>query len=169
MAVSYLGLGSNLGDREGNLRAAIQRLSAPPVRLLRVSPIYESEPVGETPEPVPQYLNCVVEVETDLPPPALLDHTQQVEAALGRTPTFRWGPRIIDIDILSYGCVTLESDQLTLPHPRMKGRRFVLQSLMDLGANPFPSDGVRIRTLLESPEISNQIIRPWPSKESPDA
>src|SRR2546423_12958246 len=96
----YLSLGSNVGDREANLRHALDRLNSHSLRITRVSSIYESSPVGETPEPVPDYLNLALQAETILGAEELLDYTQSVESAVGRIPTYRWGPRVIDVDIL---------------------------------------------------------------------
>src|SRR5689334_12943773 len=117
--ITYLSVGSNVGDRARNLRDALARLERPTLRVTAVSGVYETEPVGETPEPVPAYLNCVARIETSLEPLALLLHTQQVEREGGRTPTFRWGPRTIDIDILLYNGLTLATDALVIPHPRL--------------------------------------------------
>src|SRR5439155_16936565 len=127
-----LGLGSNLGDRSLNLRIALERLAGPSLQILRSSSLYETAPVGITPEPVPDYLNLVVEVETKLSPTGLLEHTKRIEQAGGRVSSFRWGPRSIDIDILLCEGVTMDSAELTIPHPRLSERRFVLLPLAEL-------------------------------------
>jgi len=126
----YLSLGSNLGDRERNLRAAIERLAAPDLRVLRVSPIYETEPVDNTDQR--WFLNLVVEAETTLFPLQLLARTQKLERALGRVRTVPKGPRTIDIDILFYGTAVMRTGKLEIPHPRLAARRFVLAPLHDL-------------------------------------
>jgi len=162
MARAVLGLGSNLGDREENLRAALRMLNGFAGTVLRVSPVYETEPIGETPEPVPPYLNCVACLETDLPPLDLLDYTQATERAGGRIPTYRWGPRTIDIDILFYGTVALSLDRLTIPHPRLFERAFVLVPLADLFPGLTFADGTNIAQRLADPAIRSQRIHPWP-------
>ena len=130
MKTTYLGLGSNVGDREANLRAAIERLRAPDLRVLRVSPVYETEPVDYTAQR--WFLNLVVEAETSLFPMQLLARVARIERALGRLRTVPKGPRSIDIDILLYGKAVIRSEALEVPHPRMDERRFVLAPLADL-------------------------------------
>jgi 2-amino-4-hydroxy-6-hydroxymethyldihydropteridine diphosphokinase len=126
----YLSLGSNVGDRDANLHAAIERLGAPGLRVLRISPTYETEPVDNTNQG--WFLNLVVEAETSLFPIQLLARAQKVERVLGRVRTVPKGPRIIDIDILLYGTVAMRGGKLEIPHPRMTERRFVLAPLNDL-------------------------------------
>jgi len=121
----FLSLGSNVGNREANLRAAIERL-----RVLRVSRIYETEPVDYTEQP--WFLNLVVEIETELSPFELLAATARIEQELGRVRTIAKGPRTIDIDILFYGDAVIDEPTLQIPHPRMAERRFVLAPLADL-------------------------------------
>jgi 2-amino-4-hydroxy-6-hydroxymethyldihydropteridine diphosphokinase len=128
--ITYLSLGSNIGDREANLHAAIERLSAPDLRILRTSPVYETEPVDYTNQR--WFLNLVVEAETELFPLQLLTRLGKIERELGRTRTAAKGPRIIDIDILLYGRAAIRSAALEIPHPRMAERRFVLAPLADL-------------------------------------
>jgi 2-amino-4-hydroxy-6-hydroxymethyldihydropteridine diphosphokinase len=130
MKIAYLGLGSNVGDREANLRAAIERLGAPDLRVLRVSPVYETEPVDYTGQR--WFLNLVVEAETSLFPMQLLARAARIERGLGRIRTVPKGPRTIDIDILLYGKAVIRSEALEVPHPRMDERRFVLAPLADL-------------------------------------
>ncbi|MBI3267901.1 MAG: 2-amino-4-hydroxy-6-hydroxymethyldihydropteridine diphosphokinase [Planctomycetes bacterium] len=127
----YLGLGSNLGDRAGNLAAAVASLAAVPgVRVRRLSRVWETEPVGGPAQG--EYLNAVAEVETELPPASLLDAVLEVEHGLGRERAERWGPRILDIDLLLAGDRVVESGALVLPHPRLAERRFVLEPLAEL-------------------------------------
>ena len=126
----YLSLGCNLGDREANLWAAIERLAAPDLRVVRTSPVYETEPVEYTHQS--WFLNLVVEAETGLFPMQLLARTGKIERALGRVRTVAKGPRTIDIDILLYGQTVVHSATLEIPHPRMSERRFVLAPLADL-------------------------------------
>jgi 2-amino-4-hydroxy-6-hydroxymethyldihydropteridine diphosphokinase len=145
----YLALGSNIGERETNLRAAIQSLSAAGIAVLRESPIYETEPVGYSAQR--WFLNMVVEAETALFPMQLLTRTGKIERALGRMRTLPNGPRTIDIDILLYGDAVMRTPRLEIPHPRMHERRFVLAPLADLAPGlRHPLLKKSIRQLLEA-------------------
>lgn len=151
---AYLALGSNLGDRRAQLRQAVDRLPcdepAGALRVTGVSGVFETDPVGGPDDQGP-YLNLVVEVDTTLDPFQLLERCLAVEQAGGRERAVRWGPRTIDVDVLLYGDVRIESPELTLPHPRMWERRFVLEPLADLApdrlskdwSDRLPSSGVR--------------------------
>jgi len=131
MPLAYIGLGTNLGERRANLDRALSLLAASPgVRLLRAARVYETAPVGYTAQP--RFLNTVAEVETDLSPADLLAVLQRIEAELGRVRTVRWGPRTIDLDLLLYDDLTLDDPALTIPHPRMAERAFVLVPLAEL-------------------------------------
>jgi 2-amino-4-hydroxy-6-hydroxymethyldihydropteridine diphosphokinase len=130
LKIIYLSLGSNLGDRDANLRAAIDRLAAPDLQILRISPVYEAEPMENTNQG--WFLNLVVEAETKLFPLQLLARAQKIERALGRVRTVPKGPRTIDIDILFYGTAVMRTGKLEIPHPRLAARRFVLAPLHDL-------------------------------------
>lgn len=142
----YLGLGSNLGDRLGNLCRAADLLAAlPGVCVLRSSRIYETEPVGGPPQG--PYLNAVLEVECDLGPRELLAACGRIEAELGRVRAERWGARTIDVDILTYGAERIAEPALEVPHPRMHERAFVLAPLAELDADPPLPGGRRLRTL----------------------
>jgi 2-amino-4-hydroxy-6-hydroxymethyldihydropteridine diphosphokinase len=127
----YLSIGSNLGGRERNLRDALGLLAGPSLRILRVSSFYETEPRDVADQP--WFLNAVVEAETDLFPKQLLARLQKIERQLGRKRIRPKGPRTIDIDILLYGEAVIATDELTVPHPRMEERRFVLEPLAELG------------------------------------
>jgi 2-amino-4-hydroxy-6-hydroxymethyldihydropteridine diphosphokinase len=129
--VSYISLGSNLGDREENLRRALELLrETVGIRVLRVSPWEETAPVG----PVqPRYLNAVAALETALSPLDLLDRLQAIEAKLGRVRDIRWGPRTIDLDLLIYGEDTVSHPRLTVPHPEIAHRDFVQRGLRQAG------------------------------------
>ena len=149
MTTVYLSLGSNIGDREGHLRRAIEPLHAGGVRVLRVSPIYETEPMGVTGQR--WFLNLVVEVETELLPRQLLARTARIERALGRVRTVPQGPRTLDIDILLYGAVRVHTAGLEIPHPRMVERRFVLAPLADLAPElRHPVTGKSVREMLDA-------------------
>lgn len=128
MTRAFLGLGSNLGDRQAHLRTALDRLVA--VGLVRTSPVYETDPVGG-PEQGP-YLNCVAELDTDLSARQLLAVCARLEAAAGRVRTERWGPRTLDVDVLWVDGEEVDEPDLQVPHPRMRERRFVLAPLRDL-------------------------------------
>ncbi len=144
MKTVYLSLGSNLGDREANLRAALRLLNP-----RRVSPIYETEPVDHTAQPF--FLNLVAEVETSLMPMQLLSHTQRIERDLGRKRTIPKGPRTIDIDILLYGTTIIASKRLEIPHPRLHERRFVLKPLADLAPDlRHPVTHLTVREMLQA-------------------
>ena len=147
---AYLALGSNLGDRLEHLRAAVRLLGASEgVEVVRSSRVYETEPVGP---PQPAYLNAVVEIRTELEPSVLLEACRSVERSLGRARTERWGPRTIDVDILTFDEVTVDEPDLTLPHPRMHERGFVLVPLGELDADPMLPQGRRLATLRLPPD-----------------
>jgi 2-amino-4-hydroxy-6-hydroxymethyldihydropteridine diphosphokinase len=145
----YLGLGSNIGDREANLTDAIRRLGASDLRVTRVSPLYETEPVDYTDQR--WFLNLVVEAETTLFPLMLLSRIAKIEGELGRVRTVPKGPRTIDIDILIYDRAIVRTATLEIPHPRMAERRFVLAPLSDLAPDlVHPVTRQTIRRMLES-------------------
>jgi 2-amino-4-hydroxy-6-hydroxymethyldihydropteridine diphosphokinase len=129
MATAYIGLGSNLGDRMATLRSAVQRLQTLG-RITGVSSLYETEPVGYLEQPA--FLNAVVALETALAPVDLLRALLGIERELGRTRSFPNAPRALDLDLLLVDDVTLETAELTLPHPRLHDRAFVLVPLADL-------------------------------------
>lgn len=127
----FLGLGSNLGAREENLRAALKGIAElEGTRVIRVSAFRETPPWGETNQP--SFMNAVAEIRTPLEPEALLAAVKRLERELGRVPTYRWGPRLIDIDLLLYGNRTLRTPELTLPHPNILDRPFVWEPLEEI-------------------------------------
>ncbi len=128
----YIALGTNLGERIDNLRAAIE-LMAPDVIVLAKSHVYETPPWGY--EDQPPFLNMVVKAETDLEPEELLTYLKQIEAGLGREKSIRWGPRLIDLDILFYDDLIIDTPPLVIPHPRLHERGFVLVPLADVAAD----------------------------------
>lgn len=131
MSRAYLALGSNLGDRAARLQAALEELGATDgVRVTAVSHVYETDPVGG-PEQGP-FLNAVVAVETGLDARALLALAQRCEASAGRVRAERWGPRTLDVDVLLVDGETVDEEDLTVPHPRMAERDFVLAPLRDV-------------------------------------
>jgi 2-amino-4-hydroxy-6-hydroxymethyldihydropteridine diphosphokinase len=140
---AYIGLGSNLGDRRATIQEALQDL-----RPRRVSAIVETEPWGKTDQP--RFLNAVAEIETDLEPEPLMEHLHGLERRLGRVRTERWGPRTIDLDLLLFGDRQIRSGDLDVPHPRLAGRRFVLEGLAELCPDrTVPGLGQTVRELLE--------------------
>jgi 2-amino-4-hydroxy-6-hydroxymethyldihydropteridine diphosphokinase len=156
--IAYLSLGSNVGDREGNLRLACQRLDGNAIHLRRVSSIYETEPVDFLEQD--WFLNCVAEIETGLEPLALLERLQQVEDRLGRRRERPKGPRTLDIDILLYGESTLVSERLRLPHPRMLQRRFVLEPLREIAPTlRFPLSQKSVDDLFQELQDASQVRR----------
>jgi 2-amino-4-hydroxy-6-hydroxymethyldihydropteridine diphosphokinase len=127
---AYLSIGSNIGDRLENLRQACRRLESSGLRLRALSSVYETEPVDVLEQD--WFLNCAVAIETTLGPLELLDKVHDIERDLGRRREIPKGPRTIDIDILLYGDATFRGESLTLPHPRMLARRFVLEPLREI-------------------------------------
>lgn len=125
----YLALGTNLGDRQANLETA-KEMMPPEVVVMRESPIYVTPPWGY--ENQPDFLNQVIEVQTDLPPKTLLHFLKNIENEMGREKRFRNGPRLIDLDIIFYGQRVVDEEDLQIPHPRLEGRAFVLVPLNDL-------------------------------------
>jgi 2-amino-4-hydroxy-6-hydroxymethyldihydropteridine diphosphokinase len=132
-------LGSNLGDRIGNIREALGRLdNSGKVKVLSLSSLYETEPVGVTNQP--EYVNCVAQIETTLDPHSLLNMLKAVESDMGRKPNMHLRPRVIDLDILLYDEIDLESLELVIPHSRLKSRRFALEPLLEI--SPEASDPI---------------------------
>jgi len=142
----YLGLGSNLGDRLATLQRAVDLLGERPgLHVVASSRVWETDPVGGPPQP--DYLNAVLRVRTDLEPLELLAACQQVEAALGRVRDVRWGPRTLDVDVLLVGDRRIDESALTVPHPRMLERSFVVLPLLELDPDPKLPDGTRVLDL----------------------
>jgi 2-amino-4-hydroxy-6-hydroxymethyldihydropteridine diphosphokinase len=128
---AYVGLGANLGPREQTLGRAVERLGeADGVEVVAVSELRETDPVGVTEQP--RFLNGAVALDTTLPPRALLDLLLEIERSLGRVRTERWGPRVLDLDLLVYGDTVIDEPGLRVPHPRLGERRFALEPLADL-------------------------------------
>ncbi|MBI2901662.1 MAG: 2-amino-4-hydroxy-6-hydroxymethyldihydropteridine diphosphokinase [Planctomycetes bacterium] len=146
--VAYVGLGSNLGDRQANLDEALRRLGlVPGVRVLRRSTVRETDPVGL--EEQPRFLNAVAEIACAPEPEELLGHLLRIEAEMGRVRRRRWGPRPIDLDLLLFGRGEVRSERLTVPHPRLAERGFVLEPLAELcPARRVPGTGRTVRGLL---------------------
>lgn len=144
----YLGLGSNLGDRESQLRAALTSLNNNGVRVVRSASVYLTEPRDYADQP--WFLNTVVQADTELEPQDLLQRCLRIEREAGRNRTTPNGPRTLDIDIVFYADRVIDLPGLTIPHPRYAGRRFVLEPLAEIAPNLIdPKRGVRVRDLLE--------------------
>ncbi|MBB5325820.1 2-amino-4-hydroxy-6-hydroxymethyldihydropteridine diphosphokinase [Anoxybacillus tepidamans] len=151
----YMALGSNIGDRLQYLREAVKKLAEhEEILVVGTSSIYETAPVGYVQQN--KFLNMVVHIRTSLSPFALLEVTQKIEHQLGRKRGIRWGPRTLDLDILLYNHENIETERLTIPHPRMTERAFVLVPLFELNAD------IRIPTMKRSIAL---IIDELPDKE----
>lgn len=160
MNTAYLGLGSNVGDREGHLRAAVRALAGHPgIEVDALSSAYETEPVGEVTDQ-PEFLNAVARVRTSLAPEALLDACKAVEAERGRDFSGpRHGPRPLDVDLLLVGDIELRTERLTLPHREVTSRRFVLVPLLELSPDLELPDGTRLSGVLDAMPVEHQRVR----------
>ena len=138
---AYLGLGANLGDPQKTLSQALRELAKhPKIKLTQASSLYQTAPVGVVDQP--DFLNAVVRIETALPPDALMTAVPSVEKKLGRVRTIRWGPRVIDIDVLLYGAREIETPLIMVPHPRMRERAFVMTPLAEIAPSlTVPGEG----------------------------
>jgi 2-amino-4-hydroxy-6-hydroxymethyldihydropteridine diphosphokinase len=156
--VAYLGMGSNVGDRRGHLRAAVAALDDHGVEVEAVSSLYETEPVGELLDQ-PDFLNAVARVRTELDPESLLDLCKAIEVERGRMlGGQRHGPRPLDLDLLLVDDVELDSERLTLPHPEVTSRRFVLEPLLELDPGLTLPDGTVLADALAA--LESQRVEP---------
>lgn len=154
----YLSLGSNIGDREANLRAGIAALAGAGVRMTCLSGFYETEPVDYLEQA--WFVNCVVEGMTEMAPVELLRKLREIEMRLGSKKVVAKGPRKLDMDILLYGAEVIDTAELQLPHPRMHLRRFVLAPLVEIAAGVVhPKLGMTAAQLLERTEDQSQVRR----------
>jgi 2-amino-4-hydroxy-6-hydroxymethyldihydropteridine diphosphokinase len=161
-ATVYLGLGSNVGDREAHLRGAVKALAVHGVEVEALSSLYETEPVGEVLDQR-DFLNAVVRVRTSLEPEELLDLCKTIEVEHGRMlGGQRHGPRPLDLDMLIFDDLRLDSDRLTLPHPEVVTRRFVLEPLVELDPKLALPDGSRVAEALEQLGGSQRVERVGP-------
>jgi 2-amino-4-hydroxy-6-hydroxymethyldihydropteridine diphosphokinase len=154
-----MSLGSNMGDRVCHLRAALDGLRhLPGTEVLAVSNAYETEPLGEVQQPA--FLNVAAEIETDLGPLELLNAAQTLEKRLGRTPSYSWGPRCIDIDIILWGPQTMATDRLTLPHAAFRTRAFVLTPLAEIAPDAVdPVSGKSVAELAAAPDAQGRLVK----------
>jgi len=166
LATAYLSMGSNLGDRLRYLKKAIEKIGeSKRISVINISSIYETEPVGN--ENQPRFLNLVIEVQTSLDPLPLLERLLAIEKEMGRKREDRWGPRNIDIDILIYDDLVMESDQLTIPHPRMHQRKFVLVPLAEIAPQTLhPLLKKNVKEIKESCD-DNSEVNVFKSRSSP--
>jgi 2-amino-4-hydroxy-6-hydroxymethyldihydropteridine diphosphokinase len=163
VSAGYLGLGSNVGDRRGNLQAAVDALPGRGVAVLASSATYDTDPVGLVLDQ-PAFLNACVRIETDLAPEALLDACKAVEADLGRDLEggIRHGPRPIDVDLLLLGDAEYRSERLTLPHEQVTARRFVLIPLLELDFELRTPGGTRLADCLAAMPLDEGVRRAGP-------
>jgi 2-amino-4-hydroxy-6-hydroxymethyldihydropteridine diphosphokinase len=158
LRAGYLGLGSNEGDRLANLRAAREALEREGIEVLASSSVYETAPQGEVTDQ-PDFLNACLRIRTELGPEELLDACKRVERDLGRAPGgMRHGPRPIDVDVLLLGDIEHRSERLTLPHPEVGSRRFVLEPLLELDPELALPGGPPLSELL--PQVAGQRVTP---------
>ena len=159
LRTGYLGLGSNVGERESHLRAAIELLREHGVVVEAVSSTYETEPVGEVLDQA-DFLNAAIRIRTELEPEALLDLCKEVEVERGRRlDAPRHSPRPLDVDLLLLGELELSADRLTLPHPEVTSRRFVLAPLLELDPELTLPDGTRLDSALASLDPGQRVDR----------
>ncbi|MEC4675509.1 MAG: 2-amino-4-hydroxy-6-hydroxymethyldihydropteridine diphosphokinase [Nitrospirota bacterium] len=149
MSKAYIGIGSNLGDRQRNCLDAIERLQTNGLLVTKRSSMHETEPWGVKQQP--KFINMAVEVKTDIPPQQLLGLLKKIETDMGRMDTVKWGPRVIDLDILLYDNIKIDEDVLKIPHPMMHERDFVLGPLSEIAPDKeHPGLSVTIKKLLEN-------------------
>jgi len=156
-----IGLGGNLGDAPETLTQALLALSArQDIHVIAASGLYRSAAIG--PAGQPDYANAVIILDTLLAPWQLLDELQALEAAAGRVRDLRWGARTLDLDLLLYGDQRIQDTRLTVPHPEMHKRAFVLRPLQDIWPQAHWSDALDLVTLLQQPAMAQQALEPWP-------
>jgi 2-amino-4-hydroxy-6-hydroxymethyldihydropteridine diphosphokinase len=165
---AYLSLGSNMGDRKKLLLKGIELLSRySGISIEKVSPIYETDPVGFTDQPL--FLNLAIKLKTSLSPQELLSKMHEVEKELDRQRVQKWGPRTIDLDILLYNSVSIQTEALEIPHPRMLERAFVLVPLSEIAPdNVYPDKGISLKRVL-CEQRDKEGVRIWKKIDWEDA
>jgi 2-amino-4-hydroxy-6-hydroxymethyldihydropteridine diphosphokinase len=161
VTTAYIGLGSNVGDRLAHLREALAALRSKGVKVTRVSSVYETDPVGP---PQDDYLNAAAEVSTDLSPADLVRALKEAESDAGRRQRERWGPREIDLDLLLYGQETIDEVGVTVPHPELTHRAFVLVPLIEIAPLLDLPSGEPITAFCER---NPKGVRPFPAPDWP--
>lgn len=162
----YLSLGTNTGDRERNLRTALELLE-PEAHVTAVSSLYETDPVGVLDQP--KFLNLALRACTNFSPDDLLTYVKEIERRMGRVHTYRWGPRVIDIDIVLYAHDSIDTPLLTVPHPEMAGRAFVLEPLAEIAPDVrHPGLHLTIRELRDRLGQDQGVVRYGASNRSSD-
>lgn len=158
MTVAYIGVGSNVGDRVGFCRAAVEALDASAgISTRQVSSLYETSPIGGPPQR--SFVNLAVRIETELEPRDLLEACKLIEQKMGREPSdLRWGPRVVDLDILLYGREKVSEPDLEIPHPRLKERRFALVPLLEIDPDLTDPWETRLEDSLEEAEGKVELI-----------
>ncbi len=161
MVKVFIGLGSNLGDRKKNIDNSIRLLHDPGgnnnIEILDRASYYETEPVG----PIqPWFINTAIKIETSLSPEEILSKCKEVERRIGRVDSFRWGPRLVDLDLLLFGDRVVNTEQLVLPHPQLEERKFVLLPLIELEAQlTHPGLGIPLENLLPKTEGDKKVVK----------
>jgi len=155
---AYIGIGSNLGTPKKNCTKAIEKISsAKDIKIISKASFYQTEPIGGVQQG--WFVNSAIEIETDLSPENLLSVLLNLELAMGRTRKEKWGPRLIDLDLLFYGNLVLENKSLTLPHPEIQNRKFVLTPMSEIAENLIhPTLKKTIKTLLQE-SSDNTIVK----------
>lgn len=153
----FISIGSNLGDRKTNCKRALEEMAKFSV-VVKVSSLYETEPVGN--EYQPDFINLAAEISTDLTPHELLRHLNEIEERLGRVRTEKWGPRKIDLDIIFYGDLIIRDDDLIIPHPEAHLRQFVLESIYEIDPDLiYPGLGIPVCDVLRKLKNKKKVVK----------
>ena len=161
MTTAYIGIGSNVGERSSFCRRAVSALDdTPEIRVTAASGLYETEPVGGPPQR--SFINLVARIETSLGPRTLLGGCKEIERMLGREPSdIRWGPRVVDLDVLTFGDEKINDEDLEVPHPRMLQRKFVLVPLLEIAPEASDPWGARYSDWIEEAEGKVRLVEPF--------
>jgi 2-amino-4-hydroxy-6-hydroxymethyldihydropteridine diphosphokinase len=161
MTTAYIGIGSNVGERSSFCRRAVSALDdTPEIRVTAASGLYETEPVGGPPQR--SFINLVARIETSLGPRTLLGVCKEIERMLGREPSdIRWGPRVVDLDVLTFGDEKINDEDLEVPHPRMLQRKFVLVPLLEIEPEASDPWGARYSDWIEEAGGKVRLVEPF--------